>query len=53
MKTEAIEVAKRGTSLCKNGKGQVIREYVYRSCHDINIVKKLTEEVVTDCTKTC
>ena len=52
MKTEAIEVAKRGNSLCKRGK-DVIREYAYRSCHDINIAKKLPEEEVTDCKKTC
>ena len=33
--------------MCLEWTGHVIREYAYRNCHDINIVKKLSEEVLS------
>ena len=29
----------------QKGKGQVIKEHAYRSCHDMNIVRNMPEEV--------
>ena len=44
---EAIEDAKRGTSLFQEETGHFIGKNAYRSCHDINTVKKLPGDVLS------
>ena len=41
MQREALEAATRGTSLFHEETGHFTGKNAYRSCHDINTVKKL------------
>ena len=45
LQREPLETAMRGTSLFQEETGHFIRKNAYRSCHDINTVKKLHEDV--------